>query len=95
MAKRNSEKRSPCPVACTLDLLGDKWSLLVIRDLLCGKSHYQDFLESPEGIATNILAARLEKLRGDGLVEAVASERRVGSTEYRLTKRGRSLTTVL
>ena len=54
--------RSPCAVACTLDLVGDKWSLLVIRDLLGGPATYGDLQRSPEGIPTNILADRLKKL---------------------------------
>jgi len=54
--------RSPCAVASTLDLVGDKWSLLVIRDLLRGLSTYKDLQNSPERIPTNILADRLRKL---------------------------------
>ena len=55
-------RRSRCPVACTLDVLGDRWSLLVIRDIVRGKSRYGEFLDSPEGIPTNILADRLKRL---------------------------------
>jgi DNA-binding HxlR family transcriptional regulator len=44
------DRRSPCPVACSLDLLGDKWTLLVVRDLLLGKTTYTEFQQSPEGI---------------------------------------------
>jgi DNA-binding HxlR family transcriptional regulator len=82
-------------VACTLDLIGDKWTLLVVRDLFAGKTHYHEFTESPEGIATNILAARLQRLCECGLVEAKASQVRVGSRAYELTARGRSLGPVL
>lgn len=57
-----SEKRSPCPIAGVLDILGDRWTLLVVRDLFCGKSQYKDFAASPEKIATNILADRLHRL---------------------------------
>jgi DNA-binding HxlR family transcriptional regulator len=88
-------RRSPCPVAATLDLIGDRWTLLVIRDLFSGKSRYRELVDSPEGIATNILAARLERLRELGLVAARASAERAGSSEYRLTARGRSLLPVL
>ena len=56
------ERRSPCPVACALDLFGDRWTLLVIRDLMLGRSRFKDFADSPEGIPTNILSDRLEKL---------------------------------
>jgi DNA-binding HxlR family transcriptional regulator len=88
-------RRSPCPVAATLDLIGDKWTLLIIRDLFAGKSRYRELVKSPEGIATNILAARLQLLQACGLVVARASSQRVGSWEYRLTARGRSLLPVL
>jgi len=88
-------KRSPCPVAATLDLIGDKWTLLIIRDLFVGKSRYRDLAASPERIASNILAARLERLQACGLVVARSSSERVGSSEYTLTPRGRSLLPVL
>ena len=87
--------RSPCPVAATLDLIGDKWTLLVIRDLFAGKTRYKDLCASPEGIATNILAARLQKLLDAGLVSATNSEARAGAVDYHLTTRGRSLLPVL
>ena len=62
-------KRSVCPVACALDVMGDKWTLLVVRDMACGKRHFNDFCRSPERIATNILADRLERLVAHGLAE--------------------------
>jgi DNA-binding HxlR family transcriptional regulator len=83
--------RSPCPIARTLDLVGDKWTLLVIRDLAFGKRHFDQFLASREAIAPNILAARLRKLRSLGLVAAApetADRRRVA---YRLTEKGEAL----
>ncbi|MBT3767855.1 MAG: helix-turn-helix transcriptional regulator, partial [Rhodospirillales bacterium] len=55
-------QRSGCPISTTLDILGDKWSLIIIRDMLTGKSRYGEFQDSPEGIPTNILAARLKRL---------------------------------
>jgi DNA-binding HxlR family transcriptional regulator len=88
-------RRSICPVACTLDLVGDKWTLLVVRDLAAGRSHYQEFLRSPEGIATNILADRLAKLEAYGLVATSPSPVRAGSSAYALTDRGRALLPVL
>ncbi|MES2797610.1 MAG: winged helix-turn-helix transcriptional regulator, partial [Bacteroidota bacterium] len=58
-----SKMRSECPISCSLEIFGDKWSLLIIRDLMFyQKSTYGDFLKSAEGIATNILAARLQAL---------------------------------
>lgn len=88
-------KRSPCPVAATLDIVGDRWTLLIIRDLLSGKSRYKDLAASPEGIATNILASRLERLRELGLVDAKESAERAGSREYSLSPRGATLRPLL
>jgi DNA-binding HxlR family transcriptional regulator len=87
--------RSPCPVAATLDLIGDKWTLLVIRDLFAGKARYKELVASPEGIATNILAARLQKLVEAGLVTATTSAARVGAVDYHLTERGITLLPVI
>jgi DNA-binding HxlR family transcriptional regulator len=53
--------RSECPITNVLDILGDKWTLLVIRDLVLGKRRYQEFMSSPERMASNILADRLKK----------------------------------
>lgn len=93
--RKPAAKRSPCPVAATLDLIGDKWTLLIIRDLFAGKSHYRELAASPERIATNILAARLERLQAVGLILARPSPHRAGSSEYHLTNRGRSLLPLL
>ncbi|XVJ61024.1 MAG: helix-turn-helix transcriptional regulator [Tepidisphaera sp.] len=90
-AKDKHDRRSPCPVAATLDLIGDRWTLLIIRDLFAGKSRYQELAGSPEKIATNILAARLQRLQDAGLIAAAPSAQRAGSFEYTLTDRGRSL----
>lgn len=87
--------RSCCPVACVLDLIGDKWTLLVIRDLFIGCSHFKDFANAPEGIATNILSNRLERLTKGGLVEKYPSQIRAGQKAYRLTEKGKSLGPVL
>ncbi|HEY9669782.1 MAG TPA: helix-turn-helix domain-containing protein, partial [Coleofasciculaceae cyanobacterium] len=57
------EPRSHCPIACTLDSIGDRWTLLIIRDMLFfRKQRFEEFLESPEGISTNILTSRLKSL---------------------------------
>lgn len=95
MSSRHGGKRSPCPVAAALDIMGDRWTLLVIRDLLAGKSRYGELSASPEHIATNILSARLQRLRAHGLIEPKACGTRAGAFEYRLTSRGRSLVPVL
>lgn len=88
--------RSPCPIAGALDLLGDRWTLLVIRDLLFyGKRRFAEFLASPEGISTNILAERLERLERCGLVERRRYSERPPREEYLLTPRGHELLPVL
>ena len=87
--------RSRCPVACSLDVIGDRWSLLVIRDLFAGKQRFGEFLASPEHIPTNILAERLKRLERAGLVETSAYSERPRRLEYALTPRGRELAPVL
>ena len=87
--------RSVCPVACALDVIGDKWTLLVVRDMACGKRHFNDFCRSPERIATNILANRLERLVANGLVEKCTSADQTGRDAYRLTAKGNSLGPVM
>ena len=88
-------KRSSCPVASTLDILGDKWSLLVVRDLLMGKTTYSDFQKSPEGIPTNILAERLKRLELAGIIEKSRYQERPARYAYALTSMGRDLQPVL
>jgi DNA-binding HxlR family transcriptional regulator len=89
-------KRSPCPVACTLDLIGDRWTLLVIRDMMFfGKQRFEAFLESPEGISTNILANRLRLLEELGLVEKQPYSSHPRRMNYQLTEKGKSLRPVL
>ena len=87
--------RSCCPIARTLDILGDKWTLLVIRDLFLGRTHFREFSASPERIATNILSDRLARLVDHGLVEKFPSPQQAGRDAYRLTQRGKSLAPVL
>lgn len=93
--KSMSFKRSGCAVACTLDLIGDKWTLLVIRDLFFGKTRYKEFQESAEKIPTNILADRLQHLVKAGLVSRVPYQEHPVRYEYQLTETGRSLGPVL
>ena len=88
-------KRSCCPITNVLDTLGDKWTLLVIRDLVLGKRRYQEFLSSPERIASNILADRLTKLEAAGLVTRRAYQQKPARHEYLLTKKGKGLEPVL
>jgi DNA-binding HxlR family transcriptional regulator len=88
--------RSACPIACTLDLIGDRWTLLIIRDMMfLDKHRFEEFLESPEGISTNILANRLKLLEESGLVEKQPYSTHSRRMNYQLTERGQSLRPVL
>jgi DNA-binding HxlR family transcriptional regulator len=87
--------RSKCPVSCVLDLLGDKWTLLLVRDLLLGKGTYTEFQQSPEGIPTNILAERLKRLRAAGIIERLPYQQRPVRYRYQLTRKGSDLYPVL
>ena len=87
---KSAARRSPCPVACALDLFGDRWTLLVIRDLFLGKRRFDEFLASPEGIATNILTDRLRSLAKHELLERNADPEDGRRVIYELTARGRS-----
>lgn len=89
------QRRSNCPVSCTLDLLGDRWTLLVVRDLVLGKRRFDEFLKSPEGIASNILASRLKMLREAGYVQRAADPNDRRQAIYSLTKRGQELRKLL
>ncbi len=84
-------RRSRCPVSCTLDVLGDRWSLLVVRDLMRGKRRFAEFAASPEGIPTNILAERLKRLRAKGIVRTERYSDRPPRVEYLLTAKGEDL----
>src|SRR4028119_374562 len=89
-------RRSPCPIACTLDLIGDRWTLLIIRDMMFfQKQRFEEFLDSPEGISTNILASRLKSLEQLGLVEKLPYSNHSRRMNYQLTERGQSLRPVL
>jgi DNA-binding HxlR family transcriptional regulator len=101
MAKRvpkktaGPERRSPCPVACALDIFGDRWTLLVIRDLVLGKTRFKDFATSPEGIPTNVLSERLSRLLAHDIVSQVCASEGSKHLAYRLTEKGRALLPVL
>lgn len=88
-------RRSPCPVACALDLFGDRWTLLVIRDLMMGRNRFKEFTGSPEGIPTNILSDRLERLLQKGIVGQVPATEGGKRMAYALTEKGESLRPVL
>ncbi|MEH6569799.1 MAG: helix-turn-helix domain-containing protein [Halioglobus sp.] len=90
------ERRSNCPLNVALELFGDKWSLLLLRDMLVqGKSRYGEFLNSSEGISTNILASRLKQLEACGLLEKLADPLDRKTSVYLPTELGVSLLPVL
>lgn len=89
------QSRSGCPIATTLDLLGDRWSFVVVRDLLNGKSRFGSFLDSPERITTSVLADRLARLEKAGLVARFVYQERPMRHEYRLTEMGCALHPIL
>ena len=81
-----------CPVARTLDLIGERWTILLLRDLLLeGPRRFADFQASLPGVAPNILSARLKALEDNGLVERALYNERPPRVEYRLTNMGKSL----
>ncbi len=91
-----NQKRSECPLSCSLDIWGDKWSLLIIRDMMFyNKSTYGDFLKSEEGIATNILSARLLALEENEIIEKVDNPGTRSRVFYKLTQKGIELFPIL
>jgi DNA-binding HxlR family transcriptional regulator len=94
--KSKSRRRSGCPVSISLDRFGDRWSLLIIRDLMVrGFKTFKEFHGSGEGIATNILARRLRRLEETGIITAEVDERDRRRLHYRLTEKGIDLAPVL
>ena len=87
--------RSACAIANSLDIFGDKWSLLVVRDLLHGKRTYGELADSPERIPTNILADRLKRLEAAGIVFSAPYQHRPTRYAYTLTPKGNALGSVL
>jgi len=93
---RYSRALSGCPIDFALELFGDRWTLLVIRDLLIrGKRHFRELMASDEGIATNILTARLKKLVDWGMVEREPDPDNGRQIVYSLTQKGLDLLPVL
>lgn len=91
-----SKPRSGCPVSISLERFGDRWSLLIIRDLMVrGFRTFKEFQESGEGIASNILADRLEKLEAGGLITAETEPQDARRVNYRLTEKGIDLAPVM
>ena len=94
--KRRPKRRSGCPVNVSLEIFGDSWSLLIIRDLMVrGFRTFKEFQESGEGIATNVLADRLTKLVAAGIICTESDQADGRRVNYRLTEKGIDLAPVL
>ena len=94
--KRSPKRRSGCPLNASVEILGDRWSLLIIRDMMLrGFRTYKEFLESFEGIATNILADRLRKLQAYGIITTERDPSDGRRLFYLLTEKGIDLAPVL
>jgi DNA-binding HxlR family transcriptional regulator len=92
----DTKKRSDCPVSCSLDIWGDKWSLLIVRDLMFSKQcTYGDFLKSDEKIATNILASRLQTLEVNGIISKSDHPESKAKVLYKLTQKGIDLVPIM
>ena len=82
-------------MAYSLDIFGDRWTLLVIRDLFFGRTRFKEFAAAAEGIPTNILTERLERLLARGIIEQIPAEDGTKRLAYRLTEKGKALRPVL
>lgn len=92
---RTYSSQESCPVARTLDVIGDRWTILVLRDVAHGITKYSDMLESLAGISPNLLAQRLKRLEKEGVLERSFYSDHPPRAEYKLTKKGRDLMPVL
>jgi DNA-binding HxlR family transcriptional regulator len=96
MSSKSRHEKSQCPISYSLDLFGDKWTLLVLRDvILHGKSRFAEFQSSDEKIASNILSDRLRRLEGQGLIAIEKDPSDARQKIYSATPKGQSLTPVL
>jgi DNA-binding HxlR family transcriptional regulator len=91
----NGGFRSDCPIACSLDVLGDRWTLLIVRDIGIGKHRFADLQTSLERIPTNTLTDRLRRMEEHSVVEKVQYAEKPPRFEYRLTEKGKALLPVL
>lgn len=91
----SADRRSPCPIACSLDILGDRWTLLIVRDMILGAQRFKEFLSAPEGIPTNILTERLARLSSHGVIESTPAADGSRHPAYKLTSKGKALLPLL
>lgn len=87
--------RSPCPIASSLDLFGDRWTLVLLRDVMMGKSTFSELLDGPERITTNVLTDRLSRMEQGGLLSKAPYSERPRRYRYQLTQKSRDLLPVL
>ncbi|WP_346897653.1 helix-turn-helix domain-containing protein [uncultured Roseibium sp.] len=96
MQEKNRKRASGCPIAFGLDIFGDRWTLLIIREIMLrGKRTYSEILQADEGIATNILIDRLKHLESEGILEKHRDPENRRSFLYSLTQKGRDLAPIL
>ena len=96
MRRRNKHQpRSGCPISTSLESLGDRWTLVIVRDMISGKRKFSEFLDSPEEITTSVLSVRLAMMENEGLVKSSPYQSRPTRYEYILTKKGAALLPVL
>jgi DNA-binding HxlR family transcriptional regulator len=94
--KKKPPRRSSCPINISLEIFGDRWSLLIIRDLMLRSYRtYKEFLSSDEGIATNILADRLQRLEASGIITTTRDAEDRRKVVYRLTEKGIDLAPII
>ena len=92
VAKNEHSDRSGCPVACALDIIGDHWTLLIVRDLMfLDKHEYKELIDSAEGISTNILSERLKKLECHEMIASIPHPESKKRKLYYLTNKGKDL----
>lgn len=92
---RTYKTQAACPVARTLDVVGERWTMLVLRDLSGGRRRFSQLMESLTGISPNLLSGRLKRLEENGMVDSVFYSQHPPRAEYRLTKKGRAIVPVL
>ncbi len=96
MSSKSKKHRSPCPISSSLDLFGDRWTLLILRDVILFDRHrYRDFLAAPEGIASNILSDRLKRLEAAGLITKSPDPADRRQVIYEATDKGAALKPVM
>ena len=84
-----------CPIARTLDIIGDRWTVLLVRDLFLGRGRFNQFLRSSPGLPPKLLSERLKRLEDERLIERSIYSQHPLRAEYRLTEKGRSLAPIL